>query len=112
MAVPQDVLSEVARFCEERTPVELRDRLRLECSARGNAITIVERRPPWNPSFGTDWTTSEIAQLRRDTARGTWSLRWHGRDGRWHAYEDTRPSRDVGSLLAEIDADPTGIFWG
>jgi len=112
MTVPEDVLSEVARFCDERTPVDHRDQLRLDCSARGNAITIVERRAPWNPGFGTDWTTSEIAQLRRDPERGTWSLHWRSSDERWHAYEEIKSSSDIRPLLAEIDADPTGIFWG
>ena len=112
MTVPQDVLAEVARFCGERTPDGLRDQLQLECSARGNAITIVERRAPWDPSFSTDWTTSAVAQLRLDTARGVWSLYWRGSDERWHAYEGGRPSRGVGPLLSDIDADPTGTFWG
>jgi hypothetical protein len=112
MAVPQDALSEVARFCEERTPGDLRDKVRLECSVRGNTITIVERRAPWNPSFGMDWTTSEIAQPRHDARRETWSLHWRGSDERWHPYEGVRRSHNVGLLIAEIGADPTRIFWG
>jgi hypothetical protein len=27
-------------------------------------------------------------------------------------FDDVRPSRTVESLLAVVDADPTGIFWG
>jgi hypothetical protein len=34
------------------------------------------------------------------------------RNSRWFLYDDVAPSRDVGPLLAEIDEDPTGIFWG
>jgi hypothetical protein len=111
VAIRDDVFDEVTRFCAERTPADLRDQLRLEYWARGSSITIVERRAPWNPSFGTDWTTSPIAQLRRD-ARGAWSLHWRGSDERWHPYEDVKPTRGIQPLLAEIDADPTGIFWG
>jgi hypothetical protein len=106
-----EALAEVTRFCEQRTPADLRDQLRLECSARGSTITIVERRAPWNPALGTDWSASAIGQLRRD-AGGTWSLHWRSSDERWHLYEDVKPSRDIQPLLAEIDADPTGIFWG
>jgi hypothetical protein len=111
MTIRNEALAEATRFCEQRTPADLRDQLRLECSARGSAITIVERRAPWNPALGTDWSTLAIAQLRRD-ARGAWSLHWRGGDARWHLYEEVQPSRDVRPLLAEIDADPTGIFWG
>jgi hypothetical protein len=107
----KEALAEVTRFCEQRTPADLRDQLRLECSARGSTITIVERRAPWNAAFGTDWSASAIGQLRRD-AGGTWSLHWRSSDERWHLYEDVKPSRDIQPLLAEIDADPTGIFWG
>jgi hypothetical protein len=63
------------------------------------------------PEPRADWTTSPIAQLRRD-AQGAWSLLWRGSDERWHLYEDVEPTRNIQPLLAEIDADPTGIFWG
>jgi len=111
VAIPDDVFDAVTRFCEKRTPADVRNQLRLECTARGTSITIVERRAPWSSSLGTDWTTSPIAQLRRD-ARGVWLLHWRGSDERWHLYEDVKPSADVRKLLAEIDSDPTGTFWG
>ncbi len=115
--MPQDTrdaaLSAVEVFCESRIPQELRNEIRLECSRRGSAITIVERRPPWNPdAIGDEWTTMEIAQLRHDPASKTWSLYWRGSDDRWRPYDNVAPSRNVDALLAEIDADPTGIFWG
>lgn len=112
MAVPGEALSEVERFCEERTPPALRDQMRLECSVRGGAITVVERRAPWSPRLGSEWTTSPIAQLRHDRAEGRWSLHWRGSDERWHPYERLEASHGVRRLLAEIDADPTGVFWG
>jgi hypothetical protein len=116
VTIPEDIRSsavdQVGRFCNERIPADLRDQVRLECSLRGPAITIIERRPPWNPDFGPEWTASNVAQLRYDRERRTWSLRWRGSDGRWHSYDRTKPSPELGPLLAEIDADPTGIFWG
>jgi hypothetical protein len=33
-------------------------------------------------------------------------------DHRWFLYDDVGSSRDVEPLLAEIEQDPTGIFWG
>jgi Protein of unknown function (DUF3024) len=32
--------------------------------------------------------------------------------GVWHEYEFIGSSTDVGVLLAEIEDDPTSIFWG
>lgn len=86
--------------------------MQVESSLRGDAITLVERRAPWARNAGLEWTASEIAQLRYDEKSGVWSLRWRDSNERWHSCERVRPSRDVGRLLAEIDADPTGIFWG
>jgi hypothetical protein len=36
----------LTNFCARRTPVGLRDQVRLDFAARWNSITIVERRPP------------------------------------------------------------------
>ena len=40
-----------------------------------------------------------------------WALYWRNRNERWFRYPDVDPSKDIRSLLDEIDADPTGIFW-
>jgi Protein of unknown function (DUF3024) len=115
--VPQDTrdaaLSAVEVFCESRIAQELRNEIRLECSRRGNAITIVERRPPWNPEMiGDEWTTMKIAQLRHDPTSKTWSLYCRDGNDRWWPYDNIAPSASVDALLAELDTDPTGIFWG
>jgi hypothetical protein len=107
------VLAAVEMFCESRVPGEHRDEVRLECLRRGNAITIVERRPPWNPELtGDDWTSMKVAQLRMDPSSGRWSLYCCDRNERWWPYDNIGPSASVDALLVEIDADPTGIFWG
>jgi hypothetical protein len=62
---PQAARSAVEVFCESNVLDEMRDELRLECSRRGNSITVVEGRPPWNPELiGTEWTSMNVAQLR------------------------------------------------
>jgi hypothetical protein len=94
-------------------PEEHRHEARVECSRRGNSITIVERRPPWNPELiGPDWTSTKVAQLRMDPSSGRWSLYCSDRNGRWWRYDPVGPSASVDPLLAEIERDPTGIFWG
>ena len=106
-------LSAVEVFCESRVPAELRGELRLECSRRGNSITIVERRPPWNPELiGTGWTSMKVAQLRYDSSSKRWTLYCRDRNERWWPYDGVPPSHGLDPLLAEVDADPTGIFWG
>ena len=116
MAIPEAIeregTKEVEAFCDRRIPADLRDQIRLEFSVRGNAITIVERRPPWREDFGPDWSSMKVAQLRYEPPTGNWALYWRNRNERWFRYPDVDPSKDIRSLLNEIDADPTGIFWG
>jgi hypothetical protein len=106
-------LSAVEVLCESRIPEEHHDEIRLECARRGNSITILERRPPWNPELiGTEWTSMKVAQLRYDPSSRRWSLYCCDRNERWWPYDNIETSASVDPLLAEIDTDPTGIFWG
>ena len=82
----------------------------VDCDVRGNSVTIVECRPPWDGDG--DGTRQKIAQLRHDPAARTWSLYWADSNSRWHPYEPLPASRDLDRLLNEIDGDPTCIFWG
>lgn len=109
---PEAALRAVELFCESRVPDEIRDQVRLECSRRGNAITIVERRPPWKEEYGPEWSSLKVARLRFDPDAEAWTLRWRDSGDRWHDYEGLRPAATVDPLLREINADPTGIFWG
>jgi hypothetical protein len=111
-AIAHEVEREVAVFCDARVPAELRNQIRLEFSVRGNAITIMERRPPWRDDLGPDWSSTKVAQLRFEPTGQAWDLYCSDASGRWFRYDEAEPSRDVGPLLDEIDADPTGVFWG
>ena len=53
-----------------------------------------------------------MAQLRYEPRMGSWALYWRNRNERWFRYPDADSSRDIQPLLDEIDAEPTGIFWG
>ncbi len=54
----------------------------------------------------------KVAQLRYDASSRQWSLYCCDRNERWWPYDNLGPSASIDPLLAEIDADPTGIFWG
>jgi hypothetical protein len=43
---------------------------------------------------------------------GRWRLYWDDRTPRWYLMGDVPPAVTPAPLLAELDADPTGIFWG
>ncbi len=86
--------------------------MRLEARIRGDAIVIVERRPPWREDFGPDWTTQKIARLLYDPAATSWSLWWARSNDRWEKYVPQRAAKNVTTLLATIDNDQSGVFYG
>jgi hypothetical protein len=115
MALPDPVSAAVAQveeFCKRRVPEEHRDAIRVEHRVRGNAITIFECRPPWSGDADAEWTRTTVAQLRHQASSSVWSLHWQDSRGRWHLYDDGAKARDVRPLLAEVTADPDGVFWG
>ncbi len=104
--------ADLAAYCPTRLPPAVSAEVRLESEFRGNTATLLEVRPPWKS--GTPplpWTRSPIAQFRHDFATGRWSLYWPDRNGRWHIDDGTEPG-DLEALLAAVDRDPTGIYWG
>lgn len=54
----------------------------------------------------------DIARFRFRPVTGTWDLYWADRNRRWHLYEPAPPTAYIRTLIAEVDRDPTGIFWG
>jgi hypothetical protein len=110
MAVPAEAVARVERYCQSRVPEEMHSQVRIEHAVRGNAITIVECRPPWREDFGPEWSSTKVAQLRHDG--GMWTLYCPDSSGRWWQYDATDPAPDVRPLLAAFDDDVTGIFWG
>jgi len=111
-ALPELDLARIQRFCDGHVPRHLLDKIRIEMEVQGRAVTILECRPPWSPEIGPEWTRLPVARLRHVAARRVWELFWCDRNLRWHRYDRIKPSRHVEALLAEIDADPTSIFWG
>jgi hypothetical protein len=109
--VPDLAVAKVRRFCDQRIPAKARNEVCLEVTTRAASITIVERRPLWQGGPGA-WTRMLIAQLRYDTATGTWTMYWADRNRRWHRYNHLDPTPQLDDLLREIDEDPLSMFWG
>ena len=112
MPVPREVIAAAAKrvsaYCEGRST----DAYSIDYAVRGASITILERRPPWNPDFGSEWSSMKIAQLRYDKRNRRWQLYSAGGDERWHPSEFAAPALNVAPLLDAIEEDRTGIFWG
>jgi hypothetical protein len=112
MALPELDVARVRRWCVARVPEHARRQVSVECQAAPRHLTIVERRAPWREECGPEWTTFPIARVRYTVADRSWTLYWRDRNLRFHLYDLVAPSNRVDDLLAEIDRDPTSIFWG
>lgn len=102
----------VSRYCDEKVPPEVRDQVQVQVRFRfeGNSVILYEHRPPWDGRGG--WIEFVVAKFRYFVGRQEWVLSWRDRNSRWHSYDLIDPSRLFDDLLAEVDADPTGIIWG
>jgi len=110
--LPESDVARVQRWCEQRIPAHVRDQVRVECEVAARHLTIVECRPPWRDDMRSEWTRFPIARLRYTKSTRAWSLYWRDRNLRFHEYDLVAPSSRVDDLLAEINRDPTSIFWG
>lgn len=110
MALPD--LDVVQRWCAERVPEHARHQVSVECDIAATHLTIIERRAPWREDYGPHWSSHPIARLRYTATTKSWTLYWRDRNLRFHRYDSIAASPHVEHLLAEIDRDPTGIFWG
>jgi hypothetical protein len=96
-------------YCEKKVPPHAQDQVKLSYAVRGYNVTLNEERIAFSQP-GT-WVTVPIAQFRYEDS-GSWLLFCSDKNSRWHQYPHTRPSRNLDTLIAALDADQTGIFWG
>lgn len=86
MALPEIKRAEAERdlkkFCAEFVPPAYRDQIRHTYKIRGNDITLIEERPPWD-GIGTEWTKLPIARFRYEPDCNGWSVSWQRANGRW-----------------------------
>jgi hypothetical protein len=100
----------LTHYCEKRVPLEVRDKIRLTFRIEKSIVTLYEQRPRWDdPSL---WQDLDIARFRYVSSNNQWVLYWKRANGRWLAYPDVDPSESIEPLLAEVDKDPHGCFWG
>ncbi len=97
-------------YCAGKTSDHARDRGRVEFGVLGNEVTLFETRSHGEDKGG--WIASKIARFRKDPATNCWQLYCAGRDGDWRLFRPYPISINIEKLLAAVDRDATGAFWG
>jgi hypothetical protein len=90
----------------------MRDRVRVEVDVAPRHLTIQECHAPWSADAGPEWMRTPVARIRYTKSRGTWSLYWQDSNLRFREYDRLEPTPRIDDVLAEIDRDPTFLFWG
>jgi hypothetical protein len=102
--------TKLAAYCNKKVPPHARSQVQIIFKFRGSTVTLYEKRPYFkDPSV---FTESKIAQFRLNPSSGVWTLYCRDRNGRWHVYRPSKPSKNFDALLAEVERDPACIFWG
>jgi hypothetical protein len=100
----------LGELCKRRTPPELKAKVSLEFRIKGHDVTLFERRPNWDGTPGH--TESAVAKLKFTRGTGKWRLFWQRADLKWHAYKARSSRGNLLELVAEVDDDPYGCFFG
>jgi hypothetical protein len=104
------VNKQLAAFCSRRVPAAVRAKLRVGFRIEGSAVVLFEERPAFRPPH--DWQEMVVAKFTYVATQREWRLYCQHRDLLWHKYPALPAASSFAKLLAEVDADPTGIFWG
>jgi hypothetical protein len=100
----------VGELCRRCSPPQHADGLRTVYEVESHSVTAHEERSPWD-GVG-EWTRRGIARLRFSSARREWRLYWRRQDLRWHRYDPDEMPADLDSLVAMVEADKYGAFFG
>jgi hypothetical protein len=102
LVLPEADIATIRELCEARVPPDVREHVRVELERERQAVTIVERRPPWREDYGPEWSRLPIARLRYVASKRLWTLYYHRHTGRWERYPLLGPSRRLADRSASL----------
>jgi hypothetical protein len=100
----------VCELCRRRCPPKFHNEVRLRYRVTRHEVLIDEARAGRKET--SRWTEQGIAKLKYIRSAGEWRLFWRHGSGLWQSYEALPDSPDLAVLVAEIDRDPNGCFFG
>lgn len=97
-------------YCDERIPILLQGKLKLEYRIRGDEVILYESRVHYKQV--DIWYSTTIARFLKDGEQNMWHLFSADRNDDWLAYQPYPHDRNIEQLLGVVTEDATGIFWG
>lgn len=96
-------------YCDERIPLILKGKLKLEYRLRDNEIILYESRVPYNQV--DVWYSTTVARFLKDAEHNVWHLFSADRNDDWIIYQPYPHDRNIEQLISAMNEDITGIFW-
>jgi hypothetical protein len=84
--------------------------VRTEYRVKGQDLLLVEVRAVGDET--NQWVEHGIAKIRFNRKWREWRLYWQRGSLKWEAYKPRSADRNLGVLVAEVDRDPHGCFFG
>ena len=109
--IPETDFARIRAWCASRVSGDALKQLRVVGEVDGLHVVIAEERSPWNGDPEAPWESYPVARLTYLTPSRGWRLEVSAEGGRFRKYTEL-PSGSLDGLLAEIDEDPTFVFWG
>lgn len=113
MTMPSADLALIEKYCAQASPAEFAAEAKVEWVVSGATVEIVEATR-LDAVRDEDWL--RVPNARLDFADGRWTLFCFDEDSKAIRYDTWEPDfvqpTTVAAILAEIEADPTEIFWG
>lgn len=100
----------VGKMCKRRSPPRLRDQVRITYKIANQSVEVHEERPRWNNP--EEWTNTGIAKFLYTKTTRKWKLYWMRQDRKWHLYKPLPESTTIKKLVAEVDKNSFGAFFG
>lgn len=101
----------VGAFVRRKQPPEhLLDKLRHEVEIEGHKVRIMTIRPSFRDPNRT--TRYPVAQFTYNRTQDRWKLYWMRRDMKWHVWPPSEDVERLEDLVAVVEADVHGGFWG
>ena len=100
----------LAPYCAKRVRPAAQSKVRVGYRIESNAVILYEERPAFRAPH--EWREFVVAKFTYVGSQRRWRLFCRHRDLRWHTYQLLPAASSFSRLLDEVDADPTGIFWG
>jgi hypothetical protein len=113
--LPPTDISLVRRWVAARNdqiPEHASAHVRFELDVDDRTVTLHECRPPWQPAGDAEWSRFPIVRFRYTKASREWTTYWRDRNLRFHRYSPIEPSERIEELLAAVEQDNSGIFFG